>query len=121
MSGLNLAGGERRIDTPRVITEARAGVSSGELVKIVASKQGSRAVAMESSDEQAALDGGGRWIGYELSELESGVYRASSVDADSKHSTTYFEIEEGEVRRIFGDDERLAQRHARRHAQTRRR
>ena len=118
MSGLNLARAEERIEAPLVVTEARPGVSDGQLARLVPSARGVRFQRIESLDEQAALEPGGRWLRHGVGELTDGVYRASSVGRSGEPTTTYFTIASGEVRRIFGDDRKRAEREVRRRSGT---
>lgn len=114
MSGLHLARTERRIDEPAVITEAIPGISDGSLHRLLPSARGTSELALESSDETSSPSGEGRWVRYDVRQLEDGVYMAASVGSAGEPTKTYFTVEVGEVRRLIGNDRRQAERLLRR-------
>jgi hypothetical protein len=114
MSGLNLVRGANRTDAPYVVTEAFTGVCDGQLYRLRQSTRQPVRVAVESTDEQKAPNGEGRWIRYDARALEDGVYVAASIGPDDVPVETYFSVEGGEVRRDFGSDRRRAERELRR-------
>ena len=114
MSGLLLARTVRHIDEPAIVTEARSGVSEGDLHRLAITGRRVAQIAVESSSETAAPEGGGRRRRWDAHELEDGVYVARSVGANALEEITYFEIVGGEVRRHFGHDRRRAERELRR-------
>ncbi len=119
MSGLLLARTVRHIDEPAIVTEARSGVSEGDLHRLALAGRrvvGQRVteIAIEPGEETAAPEGGGRLRRWDARELEDGVYMAHSVGRDAVDQITYFEIIGGEVRRDFGHDRRRAARELRR-------
>jgi len=69
---------------------------------------------VESTDEQTAPSGEGRWIRYDVRDLEDGIYVAASIGPDGVPIETFFSVEGGEVRREFGSDEKRAERELRR-------
>jgi PPOX class probable F420-dependent enzyme len=107
--GLNLVRGEQRTPAPHIITEYRAGVSTGSLALLVPTDDGVRRRAMESYDETAMPDEGGRMLRYRIEDLEDGLYAAESVGTVETVRTTYFEITEAVVRRIFESERRALQ------------
>ncbi|MFA7296321.1 MAG: pyridoxamine 5'-phosphate oxidase family protein [Dehalococcoidia bacterium] len=107
--GLNLVRTEQRIAAPHVITEYRAGVSTGALALLVLSGDGLRRLAMESHDETAMPDEGGRMLRYRIEDLEDGIYAAESVGPADAVRTTYLEVTEAAVRRIFESERRATQ------------
>ena len=113
--GLNLVRTVDRITAAHVITEHRAGLATGQLARLRQGPGGVQRVAMESQDETAAPDGGGRLLRYPLADLEDGVYAAESVGAAGAARVTYFEVWGGSVRRIF-ERERQALQELRRRA-----
>ena len=78
------------------------------------SNRRSALVAVDSSDEQAAPTGSGRWIRYDVRELDDGVYVGLSIGPADVPIETYFTVEGGEVRRELGPDRRRAERELRR-------
>jgi hypothetical protein len=107
--GLNLVRTEQRIAAPHVTTEYRAGVSTGALALLVLSGDGLRRLPMESHDETAMPDEGGRMLRYRIEDLEDGIYAAESVGPAEAVRTTYFEVTEAAVRRIFESERRATQ------------
>lgn len=115
MSGLSLvAGRTTSIDTPYIVTEAK-GRSRGrvwplELHSFGARSDVRRGAECEPADEQAAPDGQGRLLRYELAAIPDGVFEA---EAGPDGELAYFEVTGGSVGREFD------QRHA--HAEVKRR
>jgi len=107
--GLNLVRTEQRIAAPHVTTEYRAGVSTGGLSLLVLDGDGLRRLPMESHDETAMPDEGGRMLRYRIEDLEDGIYAAESVGPAEAARTTYFEVTEAAVRRIFESERRATQ------------
>ncbi len=115
MSGLLLTRTVRHIDEPAiVVTEARAGVSTGDLHRLARTGRRVAEIAIEPGEETAAPEGGGRLLRWDVDDLDDGVYVAHSVGSDALDQTTYFEVVGGEVRRDFGNDRRRAERELRR-------
>ena len=115
MSGLNLVRGVERIDVPHVTTEYRAGVSAGVVSRMRGEAEASAPSyePVESHDETAMPDEGGRVLRYRLQDLEDGVYAAESVGSGGRRQLTYFEVSAARVARIFSG-ERAAARELRR-------
>lgn len=107
--GLNLVRTEQRIAAPHITTEYRAGVSTGALSLLVLSGDGLRRLPMESNDETAMPDEGGRMLRYRIDDLEDGIYAADSVGPADALRTTYFEVTEAAVRRVFESERRATQ------------
>jgi PPOX class probable F420-dependent enzyme len=107
--GLNLVRAEQRTPAPHIITEYRAGVSTGALSLLVPTDDGVRRRAMESYDETAMPDEGGRMLRYRIEDLEDGLYAAESVGTADAVRTTYFEVTAATVRRIFESERRALQ------------
>lgn len=107
--GLHLVRTEQRVAAPHITTEYRAGVSTGALSLLVPGPDGARRVPMESHDETAMPDEGGRMLRYRIEDLEDGIYAAESVGPAETVRTTYFEIAEAAVRRIFESERRATQ------------
>lgn len=107
--GLNLVRGEQRTPAPHIITEYRAGLSTGALSLLIPTDDGMRRRAMESHDETAMPDEGGRMLRYRIDDLEDGLYAAESVGTAEAVHTTYFEVTEATVRRIFESERRALQ------------
>jgi hypothetical protein len=109
MSGLSLATGRPEYtDAGHLITVVRAG-SQGRLWRMERHSYGSRAEMQrgeeyEPADEQATPDGGGRFLRYHMPD-DDGVY---AIECDGPDALVYWEVEAGEVLRIF--DERQARR-----------
>jgi len=61
---------------------------------------------VESSDEAAMPDEGGRMLRYPLDHLGDGLYVADSVGPANTLRRTYFEVADGRVGRLFGDRRR---------------
>ncbi len=114
MSGLFLARSNSRTDAPYIVTEAYTGVSDGRLYRLRPSTRRPVRVSIESTDEQTAPSGDGRWIRYDVRELDEGIYVAESIGPDGVPIETFFLVEGGEVRRDFGSDEKRAERELRR-------
>ena len=73
------------------------------------SGDGLRRLPMESHDETAMPDEGGRMLRYRIEDLEDGIYAAESVGPAEAVRTTYFEVTEAAVRRIFESERRATQ------------
>jgi PPOX class probable F420-dependent enzyme len=104
--GLHLVRGLERVAAPHVTTEHRAGVSSGGVSRLRPAGDGASEEPVESQDEAAMPDEGGRMLRYPLADLEDGFYVAESVGAASAVTHTYFEVRGARVTRIFGDRRR---------------
>jgi PPOX class probable F420-dependent enzyme len=111
--GLHLVRTVERISPAHVTTEHRAGLSSGGLSRLRANGDGALEEPVESHDEAAMPDEGGRMLRYLLAELDDGLYVAESMGAGTTLSHTYFEVVGGRVARLF-DDRRRALRELRR-------
>lgn len=107
--GLNLVRAEQRIAAPHIITEYRAGVSTGGLWLLVPTDHDVRRRPMESYDETAMPDEGGRMLRYRIEDLEDGLYAAESVGQAEAVHTSYFEVTSAAVRRIFESERRALQ------------
>ena len=105
-AGLHLVRTVERIPAPHVTTEHRAGVSSGGVRRLCLTAGGVLEEPVESHDEAAMPDEGGRMLRYLLAELEDGVYLAESVGAADAARQTYFEVLGARVTRVFGDKRR---------------
>ena len=79
------------------------------LALLVLSGDGLRRLPMESHDETAMPDEGGRMLRYRIEDLEDGIYAAESVGPAEAVRTTYFEVTEAAVRRIFESERRATQ------------
>ena len=115
VAGLNLVRAVQRIAAPHVTTEYRAGLSTGLLTRVHYGPAGLRHVPVESQDETATADDGGRMLRYTLDDLADGTYAAESVGNSGGADTTYFEVEGGLVTRVY-DSERRALQELRRRA-----
>lgn len=111
--GLHLVRTVERIPAPHVTTEHRTGVSSGGLSRLRPVADGAAETPVESQDEVATPDEGGRMLRYPLASLEDGIYVAESVGAANAVRHVYFEVFGARVTRLF-DDRRRALRELRR-------
>lgn len=111
--GLHLVRTVGRIPAPHVTTEHRIGVSSGAVGRLRLTAGGVIEEPIESHDEAATPDGGGRMLRYPLANLEDGIYVAESVGAANAARRTYFEVRGARVTRLF-EDMRRATRELRR-------
>ncbi len=103
------------IEKPVIVTEARAGVSPGDLALLVPTVgSGVDEMKIEPRDETASLEPGGRMRRWRVGDLLDGVYVARSLGSGGVASTTFSEVVDAEVRRIFGNDRRKAERELRR-------
>lgn len=108
-AGLNLVRTMQRITASHVATEYRAGLSTGLLTRLRYTQSGARGTPMESQDEAAMPDEGGRMLRFSLLDLDDGIYAAESVGAANAARTTYFEVEGGRVGRVFDGERRAVQ------------
>ena len=115
VTGLNLVRAVQRIAAAHITTEYRAGLSTGLLTRVHYATAGLRHVPVESQDETATPDDGGRMLRYSLDGLADGTYAAESVSGSGGAETTYFEVENGLVTRVY-DSERRALQELRRRA-----
>ncbi|MGK2966318.1 MAG: hypothetical protein ACSLFM_12050 [Tepidiformaceae bacterium] len=111
MSGLFLAKNVTRTDAPRIVTEAIVGVSDGRLSRLNLIRN-TRLERARVEETEVIAQGEGRWLGYELADLEDGYYAAQSTNNER---TTYFEVLNGEVG-WFGHDEKATIRRMKRGA-----
>lgn len=111
--GLHLVRTVERIAAAHVTTEHRAGLSSGAVSRLRLSGADAREEPVESEDEAAMPDEGGRMLRYSLAALDDGIYVAESVGPANTLRQTYFEVFEARVTRVF-DDRRRAVRELRR-------
>ncbi len=115
IAGLNLVRTVQRIAAPHITTEYRSGISTGLLTRVYPSGNGVRHVPIESQDEVATPDEGGRMLRYRLDDLDDGIYTAESMGGSGASETTYFEVLSNVVARVF-DGERRALLELRRRA-----
>ena len=115
VAGLLLLRTVRTIEKPVIVAEARAGVSPGDLALLVPPVgSGGDEMKIEPNDDAGSLEPGGRMRRWRVGDLLDGVYVARSVGSGGVASTTFFEVVEAEVRRVFGKDRRKAERALRR-------
>lgn len=111
-AGLQLVRTVERIAAPHVTTEHRTGVSSGVLARLRRAGDDMVEEPVESFDEAAMPDEGGRMLRYPLDHLDDGLYVADSVGPANTLRRTFFEVVDGSVGRLF-DDRRRALRELR--------
>ena len=115
MAGLLLLRTVRVIERPVIVTEARAGVSRGDLALLVPGAGGAAAeIKVEPQRETTSPDPGGILRRWRIRDLLDGVYVARSLGSGGIASTTYFEVEDANVRRVIGKDRQEAERELRR-------
>lgn len=108
-AGLNLVRTTQRIAASHVTTEYRAGLSTGLLTRLRYTQSGARHTPMESQDEAPMPDEGGRMLRFSLADLDDGIYAAESMGAATAAHTTYFEVVDGRVGRVFDGERRAVQ------------
>lgn len=106
-AGLHLVRTVERIAAPHVTTEHRTGVSSGGVSRLRPAGDSAVEEPIESSDEAAMPDEGGRMLRYPLDHLDDGFYVAESVGVANTMRRTYFEVIDGRVGRLFDDRRRV--------------
>lgn len=111
-AGLQLVRTVERIAAPHVTTEHRTGVSSGAVARLRRAGDEMVEEPVESFDEAAMPDEGGRMLRYPLDHLDDGLYVADSVGPANTLRRTFFEVIDGRVGRLF-DDRRRALRELR--------
>ncbi|MEZ4554414.1 MAG: pyridoxamine 5'-phosphate oxidase family protein [Dehalococcoidia bacterium] len=111
-AGLQLVRTVERISAPHVTTEHRAGVSSGAIARLRRAGDDMVEEPIESFDEAAMPDEGGRMLRYPLDHLDDGLYVADSVGPANTLRRTFFEVVDGRIGRLF-DDRRRALRELR--------
>ncbi|MFN8584495.1 MAG: hypothetical protein U0446_12600 [Dehalococcoidia bacterium] len=111
-AGLQLVRTVERIAAPHITTEHRTGVSSGGVARLRRAGDDMVEEPVESFDEAAMPDEGGRMLRYPLDHLDDGLYVADSVGPANTLRRTFFEVIDGRVGRLF-DDRRRALRELR--------
>jgi hypothetical protein len=106
MSGLSLVKHVNRIDQPKVITEAVPGVSDGRLSRLHLIRN-ARLEFRRVEESDMVAQGDGRWLGYELADLDDGYYAAESTNDER---VTYFEVDRGEIGWIGHDEKQVIRR-----------
>ncbi len=115
MAGLLLLRTRRVIEKPVIVTEARAGVSPGDLALLVpGATEAAEEMKVEPQDETASAEPSGRMRRWRVGDLVDGIYVARSVGSGGVASRTFFEVMDAEVRQVFGNDRRQAEQELRR-------
>ena len=95
------------IEKPVIVTEARAGVSQGDLALLMpGATEAAEEMKVEPQDGAGSPEPGGRMRRWRVGDLLDGVYVARSIGSGGVASMTFFEVVEAQVGRVFGNDRR---------------